>query len=140
MNALQIVVIACGKKKTTTASEAARLYTSTQFKYSLAYARSIASADRIRILSAKHGLLKLDDSIEPYDCTWGDVGCVTLDALRKQASVEVTNRWLSFMPKRYYAFFSLAVPSAVNIKPKGLNMFTLCSWTRSHFGEVVFNE
>ncbi|MEM0136776.1 MAG: hypothetical protein QXU18_16365 [Thermoplasmatales archaeon] len=44
------------------------MYTSTLFKYSLCYARSL-KPDRIYILSAKHGLVSLDRTIDPYDRT-----------------------------------------------------------------------
>lgn len=39
----------------------------------------------IRIVSAKHGLLHLDDIVDPYDCTIGDVDTVDPSTIRAQA-------------------------------------------------------
>jgi len=44
------------------------LYTSTLFRLSLQYARKL-KPDCILILSAKYGLVGLDEEIEPYDMT-----------------------------------------------------------------------
>jgi hypothetical protein len=60
-----IALISCTKTKRALPSPAALLYTSTLFNKSLLYALSIAR--RTYILSAKHGLLNLDDVIDPYD-------------------------------------------------------------------------
>ncbi len=65
---MKIVLIACASRKRATRARAAELYTSARFKYSLQYARKL-NPDVIFILSAKHGLLTLDDEIEPYDVT-----------------------------------------------------------------------
>lgn len=53
-------------------SRAADLYKSALFKLSLEYARK-QKPDDIFILSAKYGLLALDDEIEPYDETLNDM-------------------------------------------------------------------
>ena len=134
------VVISCGKKKAQTRAVASRLYTSTQFKCTLTYALSIARRERVRVLSAKHGLLKLADVLEPYDCTWGDAGCISTETVAKQVASESEARWLLFMPKHYCEFFELVVPDAIRIKPRNVNMFTLCSWTRAHLGKVICCE
>ncbi|MEM5528012.1 DUF6884 domain-containing protein [Gammaproteobacteria bacterium AS21] len=63
-----VALISCVKSKRLEKSEAEILYTSTLFKSNLAYAKKIGS-DEIYILSALHGLLKLDDKIEPYEKT-----------------------------------------------------------------------
>ena len=64
----RIILVACASKKRATRTRAAELYISTLFKYSLQYARKL-NPDAIFILSAKHGLLTLDEEIEPYDVT-----------------------------------------------------------------------
>ncbi len=64
----RIVLISCVKKKLDHAAKAREMYISPFFKFSLAYAESL-DPDRIYILSAKYGLLKLDDRIEPYELT-----------------------------------------------------------------------
>ncbi len=64
----RIVLISCVSKKRTTRAKAAELYTSTLFKYNLQYARQL-NPDVIFILSAKYGLLALNDEVDPYDAT-----------------------------------------------------------------------
>lgn len=63
-----IVLIACVKSKRDHKSLAKDLYVSDLFSKCLQYAESIEH-DAIFILSAKHGLLGLNESIEPYDET-----------------------------------------------------------------------
>jgi hypothetical protein len=65
-----IVLISCSDTKQETHGRqvpAGELYTSPLFQKSLAYARAITSEDRIRILSALHGVLKTTDPIATYD-------------------------------------------------------------------------
>ena len=64
----KVTLISCVKKKLDLKSKAQDLYQSPLFKKNLAYAKQINS-DEIYILSAKYGLLKLNDMIEPYDKT-----------------------------------------------------------------------
>jgi hypothetical protein len=64
----KIVLISCAKKKLFQRSKAKDLYVSTLFKYNLQYAKSL-KPDKIFILSAKYGLLDLEQEIEPYDKT-----------------------------------------------------------------------
>jgi hypothetical protein len=64
----KIVLISCVSTKRAVKSKAAELYISTLFKLNLQYARKL-KPDAIFILSAKYGLVALDDEIEPYDVT-----------------------------------------------------------------------
>lgn len=63
-----IVFIGCVKKKVNYETEAQFLYNSSYFNYCLKYAKSL-NPDKIYILSAKHGLLKLTTRISPYELT-----------------------------------------------------------------------
>lgn len=63
----RIGFVACSKTKSTLKLPAAALYTSPLFRKSLLAA--IDTCEKVYILSAKHGLLGLDDVIEPYDVT-----------------------------------------------------------------------
>jgi hypothetical protein len=74
----RIVLISCGSRKRDHPAIAAELYTGSLFRYSLEYARSL-EPDLIFILSAKHGLVRLDQIIEPYD-----------ETLNKKSSAEIT--------------------------------------------------
>lgn len=63
-----IVFLSCVKLKRDVPSRSEDMYVSDLFKKSLQYAKSL-NPDHIYILSAKYGLLELDDVIEPYDLT-----------------------------------------------------------------------
>lgn len=63
-----IVFLSCVKTKQATRCAARNMYTSDLFKKSLAYAEKLQPA-HIYILSAKYGLLELQDVIEPYNAT-----------------------------------------------------------------------
>lgn len=64
----RIVLISCVSKKLSHLAKVKNLYVSTLFKYNLKYANTLG-ADSIYVLSAKHGLLSLDQEIEPYEQT-----------------------------------------------------------------------
>ena len=61
------IFISCVKKKGKTKCRAEDMYISDLFKKRLAYAKKLGG--EIYILSAKHGVLELDDVIMPYDLT-----------------------------------------------------------------------
>ncbi len=64
----QVVLISCVSRKLPHRAKAGDLYVSDLFKKNLAYARSL-SPSAVYILSANHGLLGLEDVIEPYEQT-----------------------------------------------------------------------
>ena len=64
----KIVLVACASKKRSVKSRADELYVSSLFKLNLQYALKL-EPDTILILSAKYGVLALDEEIEPYDVT-----------------------------------------------------------------------
>lgn len=68
----KIVLISCVKRKLTRKAKAKNLYISPLFKLALKYARSL-NPDGIFILSARYGLVGLDEEIAPYDQTLNDM-------------------------------------------------------------------
>ncbi|OGW54659.1 MAG: hypothetical protein A2Y81_03620 [Nitrospirae bacterium RBG_13_43_8] len=64
----KIVLISCVSQKKSHKSRVRDLYTSTLFKLNLKYAENL-KPDKIYVLSAKYGLLSLDETIEPYNQT-----------------------------------------------------------------------
>ncbi len=64
----RIVLISCVSQKLPHRAKVRNLYTSTLFKLSLKYAEKL-TPDEIFVLSAKHGLLRLEQEIEPYEQT-----------------------------------------------------------------------
>ncbi|WP_353763501.1 DUF6884 domain-containing protein, partial [Oceanithermus sp.] len=58
----KIVLISCASKKMPHKAKAEELYTSQLFRKSLEYARQL-SPEKVFVLSAKYGLITLDDNI-----------------------------------------------------------------------------
>ncbi len=92
---MRIILVSCASKKLPYKARAEKLYSSSLFKLNLKYALSL-NPDKIFILSAKYGLLNLDEEIEPYNETlnkfsdkeiklWADK---ILIELRKTADLE----------------------------------------------------
>jgi hypothetical protein len=67
----RICLISCVKGKFDQASKACDLYKSTLFKAHLEWAYKVGGFKKedCRILSAEHGLIKMDKIIEPYEKT-----------------------------------------------------------------------
>ena len=65
---MKIILVSCVSKKLSQKAKAKELYISPLFKLNLQYAQSL-QPDRIFILSAKYGLLDLNEEIEPYNET-----------------------------------------------------------------------
>lgn len=90
-----IILVACASQKGVRHAKAADLYQSSLFRKSIAYARSLRP-DAIFILSAKHGLLGVDDEIAPYNVTLnemsraavGEWALRVLDQLRQVADLQ----------------------------------------------------
>lgn len=64
----KVVLISCVSKKLPYKAKAKDIYTSPLFKMNLKFANSF-NPDKIFILSAKYGLVKLEEEIEPYNKT-----------------------------------------------------------------------
>jgi hypothetical protein len=111
----KLVIIPCGGAKLSEAAPAAELYIGSMFADTLRTARTMTSDENIRILSAKHGLIKLDEIIEPYDVKMGDAASVSMDELRSQITELHENyshfdyRIHTLLPRRYYEALWAAV-------------------------------
>jgi hypothetical protein len=68
----RIAIVGCGKRKLSRAAAARDLYTSNLFQLSLRHAE--ATCGRVYVASALHGLLELDEVIEPYSRRLNDLG------------------------------------------------------------------
>lgn len=64
----RVILISCVSKKLNRPARARELYTSALFQRALRYAEG-QNPDAIYILSAKYGLVGLDDELEPYEET-----------------------------------------------------------------------
>jgi len=63
--AIRVGLVSCAKTKRESASPCRQLYKSPLFVLSLAHAES--ACDETYVVSAAHGLLGLDDTVDPYD-------------------------------------------------------------------------
>ncbi|MEU1616517.1 DUF6884 domain-containing protein [Streptomyces sp. NPDC005722] len=80
----ELVVIPCGSRKLDHRARAADLYTGSYHRACRRAAEALRP-DRLLILSARYGLLDLDDEIDPYDTPHGHADAVTAALLRTQA-------------------------------------------------------
>lgn len=82
----ELVVIPCGSRKLGQRARAADLYVGSYHR-ACRRAADALRPDRLLILSARYGLLDLDDVIDPYDTPHGAADAITAEALLKQATV-----------------------------------------------------
>jgi hypothetical protein len=80
-----IVIIPCGAKKLDHRTRAGSLYVGAYFRACKRAAFVLAPQSQILILSARYGLLGLDDEVEPYDLRMGQAGSVSIEVVRGQA-------------------------------------------------------
>src|SRR5687768_5389028 len=86
-----IALISCGKSKLSKPASAQELYIGDLFQKSLAYARH-RKADAIYILSAKYGLVDLEQRIEPYEKTLNRMPAAEVKAWADQVLGELRSR------------------------------------------------
>ena len=86
MITLPLIVVTCGARKAATATTAAEMYIGSYARQCLRAARVLAVDPDIRIMSARHGLLALDEKIEPYDTRLGTANAITAEQLHAQAA------------------------------------------------------
>jgi uncharacterized protein DUF6884 len=82
MTSRTVCIVSCTAHKRDTRMPAENLYSSDLFYKSRRFAQ--ANFDSWLILSAKHGLIKPDQVIEPYDCNLGSLSAVERATLSKK--------------------------------------------------------
>jgi hypothetical protein len=128
-----IVLISCVSKKLDRKSTAENIYTSSFFLKKLTYAKSLKPSG-IFILSAKHGLLKLTDEIEPYDKTlnkmrvnerkeWSKVVVNQLKSV-----VDLKKDQFTFLAGNKYREYLLTELDQVKIPMQGLKIGEQLQW------------
>lgn len=134
---MKIVLISCGKDKRDYTCKASDLYCGKLFKMVLRYAKSL-NADKIYILSAKHGLVDLDEYISPYDYSL----CKQKKAIRqawasmvveqmKQHNISLENdEFIITTGEKYYEFL-IPYMKHYTIPTKGLTI----GWLRHFYSE-----
>ena len=129
----KVILISCASKKLHHEAEAQDLYVSELFKKSLQYAKSL-NPDKIFILSAKYGLSKLNEEIEPYNKTlnrmhsnkikeWADF---VLKQLKKSTDIE--NDEFIFLAGNNYRKFLLPHIKHYKVPMQGLGIGKQLQW------------
>ena len=108
----KIILIQCSKRKLNHKSKAQDLYVGQLFKKSFKYAKSL-NPDKIFTLSAKYGLLKLDEEIETYDKT-----------LNKMSSEEI-KKWANSVLNRLQKVSDLSKDEFVFLAGNNYRKFLL---------------
>ncbi|MET9584232.1 DUF6884 domain-containing protein [Streptomyces sp. NPDC006539] len=82
----ELVVIPCGSRKLGRRTRAADMYVGSYHR-ACRKAADALQPDQLLILSARYGLLDLDDVIEPYDTPHGAADAIPDQVLLKQATL-----------------------------------------------------
>lgn len=81
-----VVVISCGGRKADGPAAAGELYTGSYHRAMRRAADALTrDGGRVLILSARHGLVALDEVLDPYELRLGDPGAVSAERVREQA-------------------------------------------------------
>jgi hypothetical protein len=131
------VLISCASKKLTHTAKAKDLYVSQLFKLSLAYAQSL-KPNAIFILSAKHGLMGLEDEIKPYEETllvmaasqrraWAEK---VLQELRQQADIQADH--FVFLAGRKYIEYIVPHLVSFEVPLDDLTIGRRLQWLSNH--------
>lgn len=98
-----IVMLMCGKNKLPHKAKAKDLYTSPRFQKSIEYAKTITAYSCIYILSAKYGLVELEQELAPYDKSLYEMSAQE----KKEWAVEVVKSLLSISDPNTDKYFFL---------------------------------
>jgi hypothetical protein len=118
-----IVLISCVSRKRNDRARARDLYVSHLFKLNLKYAQQLADPDRIFILSAKHGLLSLDEEIDPYDETLNTMPAIkvrewancVIEQISEKCTIDETN-FIFLAGEKYRRYLLTHLENAVNVQ------------------------
>lgn len=84
LSAAELIVITCGSRKLDHPAPAGELYTGAYHRACRRAAEALAPR-RLLILSSAHGLLGVDDMVEPYDIAFGAADSIGPEQLAAQA-------------------------------------------------------
>lgn len=123
----KVVLISCVSQKLDHIAMAQELYVSTLFKLNLKYAR-LLEPEKIFILSAKYGLLPLEQKIDPYEQTLNNMRTQevqdwaekVIKQIREVCSVEETE--FIFLAGEKYRKYILPHMTFVQVPLKGLRI------------------
>lgn len=100
-----VALVGCCKDKASTVAPARELYRSPLFRMSLEYAEHVLYAQHVFILSAKHGAIRPDDLVDPYDLALTDFDEEELAWWRHTVSIQLADalgfNWTSVHEPRF---------------------------------------
>ena len=122
-----VVLLSCVRKKRNYRTKAEDLYISPWFNLALRYAKSL-DPEKILILSAKHGVLDLEQEVDPYELSLRQLSNIdkrfwaerVLEALNTYSSV-ATTRYIIIAGEAYRKYLIPHLGN-VDIPLKGLGI------------------
>lgn len=123
----KIILISCVSKKLSHNAGAKDLYISPLFKMNLAFARSL-HPNKIFILSAKYGLVDLEQELEPYEQTLNTMSSHEIknwaEKVKEQMSEKINfeNDEVVFLAGEKYRKYLLPLFRKVSVPLKGLSI------------------
>jgi hypothetical protein len=113
-----VALISCVSKKCQDRTEAQNMYISPLFVKSIKYTKDILKPDKTFILSAKYGLLCIDQKIDPYNETLNDKNQQerhdwaknVIEQLKKECSIN-NDIFIFLAGKKYYVNLISELPN-----------------------------
>lgn len=145
INKKLFVLISCVSQKLDEKAKAQDLYISSLFKKNLQFARSL-HPDQIFILSAKYGLLELDDVIDTYNVSLNnlkskdvrDWSNMVLSQLRRKTDID--NDEFVFLAGEKYRKYLMPHIQNFTIPMLGLKIGKQLQWLTKHINNGTSNN
>ncbi len=124
---MKIVLLSCASKKSDKKQKAQNLYISDYFKSNLNYAEKL-NPDKIFVVSAKYGLLELDEEIGPYNLSLNNMSKQEREKwgkkvlLQLQEKTDLENDEFIFLCGEKYREFLISYIKDYKIPLKGLGI------------------
>lgn len=131
-------VIPCGGAKEDHPTLARHLYTGAMFRQTLASVQAMADGEdaQILILSARYGLVRLDEVIAPYEQRMDRRGRVGADTITIQAMMYGLTDVYAFLPGAYFTALDTAL-RPLGIYPQDVYEGTGGIGDQRHVNKVV---
>ena len=136
----KVALISCVSKKLNIKAPAKDLYTSPLFRLNLAYADRI-NVNATYVLSAKYGLITLNEEIEPYDLTLNEMPLIqvrmwadnVLGQLRTRCDLQADH--FVFLAGQRYRRYLIPFMSFYEVPMCGLSIGRQLQFLKRHLNE-----
>ena len=141
----RIILISCVSMKLDRKAKAKDLYISPLFKMNLAYAE-LLKPKKIYILSAKYGLVDLEDELEPYEQTlntmkMGQVKDWAIDVIEQmQGKINFQNDEIVFLAGERYRKFLMPLCRHAKVPLEGLGIGKQLGWLKKKLNHAKIAE